>query len=84
MLLIFLLMITVGYAALKNKLNITGTSKLDDNIKWDVHFKENSASVTEGSVTTKVPTIDTNKITVTYTADLKNGRLLLPFFSFCT
>ena len=53
---LFLLTITVGYAALRTTLNINGTSKIN-NATWDVHFA--NLKVTSGSVSaTKAATID--------------------------
>ena len=60
------LLIGVGYAILNSSLNITGSTKIKDNI-WDVHFE--NVNVTSGSVSAPTPSIS-NGTNVTYTVTL--------------
>ena len=58
--LILLLLIAVGYAALQSNLNISGTAKTSG--KWDIHFENNSDE--------DISTISTDKQTLTVNANL--------------
>ena len=37
--LLLILMLSLGYAFLSENLTLNGTSNLDVNMKWDIHFK---------------------------------------------
>lgn len=63
-LLVLLLGITIGFAALTASLNITGTSTISS-ASWDVHFQ--NIQVTTGSVTAvTAPTISANGLSISY------------------
>ena len=87
-LLLLVVTITVGYAALSTTLNINGSSTITKQ-SWDVHFE--SLNVTAGSVTATTPAAitadDTTKVTYgitlakpgdfyEFTVDVKNGGTL--------
>ena len=60
--------ISIGYAALSASLNIIGGSKIKKN-SWDIHFK--NLNVTDGSVTATVPAaIKPNKVDINYDVTL--------------
>lgn len=61
---LFILGISVGYAALSQTLMINGTSDIDKSV-WDVHYE--NIQVTEGSVNTdNIPTMDTEKSIINF------------------
>ena len=69
-LLLLLICITLGYAALRTGLNINGTTHVMSNT-WDVHFENYQAS--SGSVTPTIePSTTGNPTTVTYEVTLTN------------
>lgn len=69
-LLLLLVGISVGYAAISTTLNINGTSSIGKST-WDVHFE--NLAVTTGSVTATTPaTIQSDKTNITYTITLNN------------
>ncbi len=62
--LVLLLSISIGYAALSSNLTINGASQIKDAV-WDIHWE--NVQITSGSVTAiSAPTIDSNKTTVSY------------------
>ena len=65
-LLVLLLLISVGYAAIATTLKINGTATVKSS-KWDVYWEPNSVSVTSGSVTTTAE--DAAQVTNTTTKD---------------
>ena len=73
-LVLLLLGISVGYAALSTTLNINGSSRIN-NARWDIHFENlqfnsESVSLSNGDV---IPTINTSTLTeVTYSITLNN------------
>ena len=62
-----ILLVGIGYAFLSTNLNITGTTVLKDN-RWDIHLE--NVVVTTGSVSSTLPTLDTNRTTVSYSVSL--------------
>lgn len=67
-LLVILLVMSIGFAALSSNLNINGTSIIN-NAKWDVHFE--NVTPTAGSVTaTTAPALDANRLNITYAVTL--------------
>lgn len=65
---LLLVSISIGYAALSSTLNINGTSNIAKTI-WDVHFE--NIVVTAGSVTaTSSPTVSGDKLAVNYVVPL--------------
>ena len=67
-LILLLLALTVGYAALSTTLNINGTSVIN-NTSWDVHFA--NLSTTTGSVTpTTAPSIASGNLSISYAVTL--------------
>lgn len=66
LLIVAVLLMTIGFAAYTQTLNINGTVTVKGS-PWNVHYVENSITPTDGSVTATNPTIDkTNfKFTVT-------------------
>ena len=69
-LLLLLILIGIGYAAIRSGLNINGTTHVMSNT-WDVHFENYQAS--SGSVTpTTEPSTTGNPTTVTYEVTLTN------------
>lgn len=68
LLLLLVVTISIGYAALSTTLNINGTSKITKQ-SWSVYF--DTLTVTSGSVTpTTAATIDSGKTTVSYSVSL--------------
>lgn len=67
--LLLLLGISIGYAALSTQLTVNGTTKISSNT-WNVYF--NNITVTSGSKTaTTIPTVSgTSTTTLTYAVDL--------------
>lgn len=66
LLVVLLLAISIGYAALQSNLTITGTAGIN-NAKWDIHWE--NVQITSGSVSTSAAnkaTIDSSKTTVNY------------------
>ena len=62
--------ISIGYAALSATLNINGQTTINK-ASWDIHMED--INVTSGSVTaTTVPTLDTAKATVNFSVKLTN------------
>ena len=68
-LVILLLTISMGYAALSTTLSINGSSRIN-NATWNVFWS--NVQVKSGSVTASTPTIDSSKTTVTYDVTLNN------------
>lgn len=73
-LLVLLLLISVGYAAIATTLKINGTATVKSS-KWDVYWEPTSVSVTNGSVTTTAEnaakvTNNTTKDEVTFNVEL--------------
>ena len=62
---ILLLFISIGFAYLSTQLDILGNTLLKANT-WDVHFE--NVQVSDGSVTSTDPMIDTNRTSVTFSA----------------
>ena len=54
LLIVLLLALAVGYAAFSDVLTISGTSNVDPNAEFDVHFKNTSAVVTSEGCTASV------------------------------
>ena len=54
LIIVLLLALAVGYAAFSDILTITGTSNVDPNASFDVHFKNTSAIVTSTGCTASV------------------------------
>ena len=51
--LLLILMLSLGYAFLSENLTLNGTSNLDGNMKWDIHFNNvvvNSNSTIETNI----------------------------------
>ena len=69
-LVLLLLGVTVGYSILTQRLDITGTSKIN-NATWNIHFE--NVSVTPGSVTnaTAPTATGTDTVAMSYTANLE-------------
>lgn len=70
LLLMMLIGVTVGYAALSTDLTITGTSKIKSS-SWDIHFE--NVQVKSGSVTASVAPVANSsdkKTELTYTIEL--------------
>ena len=66
--LLLILCISIGYAALSTTLNITGVSNINS-AKWDIHFE--NVKVSDTSVTATSPAaIDAAKTTVNYSVRL--------------
>ena len=66
--LVLIVGISIGYAALTAALNIQGQTTINST-KWDVHFE--TLNVTSGSVTATTPAaIQTNKLDITYGVEL--------------
>ena len=69
---LLVLFLGLGYAYLTTTLNINGTTDVDSNT-WNIYW--DNVQVTSGSVTgtqvTQMPTIDTNKTTVSFQIRLK-------------
>lgn len=66
--LLLLVGISIGYAAISTTLNINGTSNIGK-ATWDVHFE--NLKVTTGSVTaTEAAAIDAGKTNITYEIDM--------------
>ena len=55
--------ITIGYAAISRTLNITGNSEVKQNT-WDLHFE--NVKITNGSVEADAPTIDNTNLVVNF------------------
>lgn len=68
-LVLLLLGISIGYAALSTTLNINGSSRIN-NATWNVFW--DNVQVTTGSVTASTPVIDSSKTTVSYDITLNN------------
>ena len=68
-LVILLLSISMGYAALSNTLSINGSSRIN-NATWNVFWS--NVQVKSGSVSASTPTIDSSKTTVTYDVTLNS------------
>ena len=68
-LVILLLSISMGYAALSTTLSINGSSRIN-NATWNVFWS--NVQVKSGSVSASTPTIDSSKTTVTYDVTLNN------------
>ena len=67
-LILLLLVLTIGYAALQTTLNISGTSTINSS-SWDVHFA--NITPTSGSVTpTTAPTIAADNKSISYAVTL--------------
>ncbi len=64
---LLILILGLGYAALQSNLNINGLATMG-NPKWDIHWE--NVQVAEGSVEANTPVIDTAKTTVTYSVVL--------------
>ena len=64
---LFVILLSLGYALLTTNLNIVGTTVVKDN-KWDIYF--DNVQVKSGSVTASTPVIDTAKTTVSYSVTL--------------
>ena len=68
-LVLLLLGISIGYAALSTTLSINGSSRIN-NATWNVFW--DNVQVTTGSVTASTPVIDSSKTTVSYDITLNN------------
>ena len=70
-LLVMLLAVTVGFALLSTTLKINGVTGIKSNT-WDIHWKESSIAVTNGSVSASTPTVNgTNNDTVNFSVNLE-------------
>lgn len=70
LLLLLVMGVSVGYAALSTTLNINGTSTIKKQT-WDVHF-ENVQVAANSATATQAPEISTDETTVTYSVNLSN------------
>lgn len=65
-LLVAIIAMAVGYAALAQQLTINGTAQVTST--WDVHFDTASGTVTKGNDDSKTPTVTANAATMTGTS----------------
>ena len=78
-LLVLVIGISIGYAALSTTLNINGTSTIKTQT-WDVHFANVKVTTNSGATVTKAPTITDGKTTeVTYNEALNQPGSVYEF-----
>lgn len=70
LLIVAVLLMTVGFAAYAQTLNINGTVKVKAN-SWNVHYVSNDITKSQGSVDATSATIDTNDTNFAFTVNLQ-------------